>query len=142
MRYRQQSGFVLVLTLVILTALTLVSIPAMRASNVNMKVVSNEASQELLRNRVQRVIEQSVSNVSGTIYTDPSANKIVIDGQTVAVSKPKCVDTKVASGYSVDDDIPPEDVVWEVTANAEGASGSRITILQGVKIRMLAGSCV
>lgn len=142
MKQRKQSGFVLILTLIILVALSLVAIPAMRAANINMKIISNEANRDLLRNRVHRAVEVMVNDASGTTYTVPITHDIVVDGQNVKVAKPECISAQPASGYSVNDAIPPEDTIWEVVANAKSTSGSSVTVVQGLKIRMLAGSCV
>ena len=140
-RLPKQKGFVLILTLMLLVAISLVAIPAIRANIINMKIISNQHSKDLLRSKVNRAIEQMVSDVSGTTYIMPTAKTLNVDGQTVYITRPRCIASTVARGYSVDDEIPPEDTLWEVIATGKSSDGSEVTIVQGLKIRMLTGSC-
>lgn len=138
----KKSGFVLIITLIIMIALSLMSIPAFRVAMVNLQIINNAHDRDILQSKVSRAIERMVHDESGNNYIMPTASIITIDGQDIIINKPSCVATKPATGYSVDDEIPPEDTIWEVTATGQSKRGSSVSILQGLRIRMLAGSCI
>jgi hypothetical protein len=63
-------------------------------------------------------------------------------GVQVSVSARTCIYSAPASGYSAVSTIAPEDNLWEfsVTAN-DTFTKATSTMVQGAKIRQLAGSC-
>jgi Tfp pilus assembly protein PilX len=63
-------------------------------------------------------------------------------GVKVAVSKRVCQFSAPASGYSAVSTIAPEDNLWEFTVVVQDTfTNANSTMVQGTKIRQLAGSC-
>ncbi len=143
MKLKRNSGFVLIFTLMIMVAISLVAIPAMRSSTINMQIMNNDVNRALLKSRVERAIEQVVSlNPKDTnYYSDRSEVTLMVEGSPVTVTLPECLDSATAPGYSVGDITALEDVIWEFRATGFGDNGSSVTLVQGLKIRMHADSC-
>lgn len=141
MSQKSQIGAVLVVSLLMLLVMSLLAVSAINLSNTNLLIVNNMQAQQRAETLAQAAIEQVIS--SSAAFDDPSAQTVQVDGQDVAVTAARCIDSKTAGGYSAAWDLAPEDTAWELTATVEdSATGAIGTLTQGVKIRMVSGSCI
>lgn len=137
-RAHKQKGAVLVVSLLLLLALTLYAISGVNSSSTNLLVVNNLQGKQEARALAQGEIEQVIS--SSVSFDNPdSAVKTAVavgNGYAVDVEKPICLDTKDAFGYSATWGLTPQDKTWEVVASAtNGQSGATSTLHQGIEIK-------
>ncbi len=151
----RQRGIVLILSLIMLMALTLIAVSAIRLSTANLRTVANSQSRTEAMSTAQRTIDQILStnftdNIAGTAQT-----LTVTEGgksYTVAVARPclvrhvpvknvdlnialaddaKCLDT-LSNPYSA-----CADTIWQLQASSSsGWFGANVSITQGTGIRM------
>ena len=77
---REQQGFVLVLAIVLLAALTLVGVSSMNSASVELKAASNAQQHQIAFNTVQSLIEYSISDA--VAKTASGAAAPLLDYQT------------------------------------------------------------
>jgi hypothetical protein len=140
----REDGATLFVVLVMLVVLTLFALSVIQLSNLNAKAVGNMQFRKAVDVVSQSVIEQVLSS-SANFYS-PSAAPVIAagttQGMTVAVGNRICVASQAATGYSLAQQIIPEDDFWEfqVTVTDPISSASAV-VHQGVKVRMLANNC-
>lgn len=139
----RQRGMSLLVSLIMLVALMLLVVSAIRMSNAHLRTVSNMQAQNEAAGAAQQAIEQIVGDV-GNFYT-PVAKTIAIDINgdgtadfTVSVSAPTCLRMAAVPGYSVDfSESAPKETFWDIRAVVtDGRTGASVTVHQGVKVRM------
>ena len=164
---RREQGATLLVVLIMLVVVTLLGVAGMRMSTSSMQIVGNMQARKFTENVASQAIEDVMNSiapfnsptgnvtlrtggttVSATSYTgtSPASSDYVSlpspAGIKVAVSKRVCQFSAPASGYSAVSTIAPEDDLWEFTVNVQDTfTGATSAMVQGTKIRMLAGSC-
>ena len=157
-RARQQ-GATLILVLIMLIMLTLFAVSAMNTGTMNLKVVGNMQARKFAENVASQALEDVLNSVgpfnapNGAVTlrsggtTVPASPDVAVSlpspaGVQVSVSARTCIYSAPAAGYSAVSAIAPEDNLWEfsVTAN-DTFTKATSTMVQGAKIRQLAGSC-
>ena len=63
---KKQQGFVLVLAIVLLTAMTLIGVSSMNSASIELKAAANEQQHQIAFNAVQSMIEYSISDAVTT----------------------------------------------------------------------------
>jgi Tfp pilus assembly protein PilX len=151
--FGRQGGATLLVVLVMLVMITLFVVSMIRLSSTNLKVVGNMQALRALEASAQQAIESSIS--SYTFFSDaannagqwPAGNQYlvpapVINGYTITISRPGCISSGTATGYSLTSNISPEDTNWEVPASStDSITAAQINLVQGVKMRLPAGNC-
>jgi Tfp pilus assembly protein PilX len=152
-----QRGATLMVALIFLVMMTMFAISSINLSSVNLRIVNNMQSVKQMEAAVQDAVEQQISvsgnfartnqsNFSGgNTYTEITPASIFFPGDTtLTVTGPTCIDSQVAVGYTaVVDDIIPQDNVFQVNASIiDAVTGTRVSLSQGIGVRMLAGNCV
>jgi hypothetical protein len=150
---RKQSGVTLVVALVMLVMITVFAVAMVRLSNTSMQVVGNMQMQRSLEADAQSAVEEKIS--SPVMFYDAIDNKgqfltnNYVDVEApktrtvVRITKPVCVGKQDAYGYTLGSALTPQDNVFEIKATATNAmSGASVELVQGVKIRMAAGTCL
>ena len=134
---QRQHGSSLLLSLVMLVALTLLVVSAVRMSNSNLKTVGNMQFKNEAVAAAQQAIEQQVIGNVSNFYT-PVDQPISINGYTGTISAPVCLKMVPVPGYSVDFAASvPKDIYWDVKAVVtDTRTGASATLHQGVKVRM------
>jgi Tfp pilus assembly protein PilX len=143
MNRNKQKGTVLFIGLILLVVLTMLALVGMRTSNTQLRIVGNVQSARQVDSTAQLAIDQALNSIDA--FTSPTAPVTVPNlpaGVAVAVANRQCLRATRATGYSAVAKILPEDTVWNVEATAtDDRTGASVTVTQGVRIRMLAGSC-
>jgi Tfp pilus assembly protein PilX len=140
----RQRGATLLVVLVMLVVLTLFAVSVINLSNLNAKAVGNMQFREAAEGVAQNAIEQVLSN-SANFYS-PNAVPVIASnttqGMTVTVSNRICLASDAATGYSLAQQIIPEDDYWEFQVTVtDPVSSASVVAHQGAKIRMLANNC-
>jgi hypothetical protein len=145
---RRQEGTTLLVTLVMLVVITLLGIAAIRMSSSSLLVVGNMQAKRYVEDWGLQAIEQVLNSIAP--FNSPAAPVQVTKpdgsalpaGVEITVSNRTCLFAAPASGYSAVFSLAPEDNVWEfqVTVN-DSFTGARSTMVQGARIRQLAGAC-
>ena len=139
-----QRGSVLFISLILLVAMTMIAVASARVSTTQLGVVGNVQSAQRVQSAAQLGIEEVVGRIDA--FSDPTQNILVGNlpaGINVAVSDRRCLNTTPAAGFSAVMQLVPEDTLWAVDVQAtDSFTGAAATISQGVRVRMLAGSCV
>lgn len=150
-RLSRQRGMTLIVSLVMLVALTLFVLSMMNASRGNLIAVGNMQAQRQLEAAAQKVIEDRISSL--TFFTDAAANAgawpaglstipVAEAGYTVTLHRPVCIWAQPDEGTSATNPLVPELTVWRVRATAmDPVTGGAVDVSQGVRIRLLAGRC-
>ena len=145
-----ERGITLLVSLVMLVALTLFALGGFNQSSVNLKIAGNFQEQKRTEAVAQQAIERVISSPAGFSLT-PAAQTVCVNGTgagctggtNVAVTAPSCNYAVTAKGYTKQiGQLTPEDTDWEIRATvAAPVSGGRAAVVQGVRIRLLAGNC-
>lgn len=139
---RRQRGSVLFVSLVMLIMLTLVVVNSINISGVNLKIVGNMQHRAATEAAAQRAVEQVLSSATNFYAPTQAVAVTAPAGMTVTVGNRTCLAYGPAPGYSAISGMSPEDTQWDVRVTvADGVTGAATTMSQGVRIRMLAGSC-
>lgn len=151
-RSAAQSGASLLVVLVMLVTITLFVISMVRLSGTNLKVVSNMQTQRAMELSTQQAIENRISSITffndaiagtGTWAGGATTVSQTVNGYSVSITKPSCIGSQVAEGYSATSSLSPEDTFWDIPANStDSMTGSVISMSQGVKLRLAAGNCL
>lgn len=132
-------------SLIMLVMITLFAVTSINLSNSSMRVVGNYQMQKQMEMAAQQAIDQVMSR-SSSFGAGSSSSTITVNGFSVAVTNAACIFSTQATGFSASlssSAITPEDNDFEVIATVtDPISGARAVIHQGVRMRMLAGSCV
>ena len=124
--------------------MTMIAVASARISTTQLRLVGNVQSVQ----RVESVAQLGVEEVVGRIdaFTNPPQAITVGNlpaGISVAVSDRRCLSTSPASGFSAVMQMSPVDTIWAVDVQAtDSFTGAEATVSQGIRVRMLAGSCV
>jgi Tfp pilus assembly protein PilX len=139
---RAQHGATLVVVLIMLVVLTLFAVAVINLSNLNAKAVGNMQQRKNAEIVAQSAIEQVLSS-SAPFYTPTSVPAITApSGMTVNVSNRVCTGSAAATGYSLAQQLVPEDDFWDFQVSvSDNVTGANAVVHQGIKIRMLAGNC-
>lgn len=143
-RGNQSRGISLVVGLVMLIALTLLVVSAVRMSNSSLRIVGNQQVRAEASAAAQQAIEKVIS--SATSFYTPAAQNFDIDidndgvaDYAVQTAAPVCLQMVASDGYSYDfSQSAPQDTYWDVRAIATDKRGSGVTVTvhQGVRVRM------
>jgi len=139
---KRQQGATLLVVLVMLVVITLLGIASIRISGSNLLVVGNMQSRKFVENYALQAIEQVMNSIAP--FNAPTSPVAVTApaGLTVTVSNRTCTFSAPAPGTSAVSAIAPEDNNWEFSVSVtDSFTGARTTMVQGVKIRQLAGAC-
>ena len=146
----RQCGATLMVVLVMLVMITLFVVSMVRLSNTNLKIISNMQTQRALESSAQQALEDKLSQKS--YFDDAIANAGVwpagtnsidtsVNGYTVTLGRPVCIASEIAPGYSLTE-TALEDTFWELPATAtDPLTGAKVQIVQGIRMRLTAGSC-
>ena len=146
----RERGITLLVCLVMLVALTLFALSGFNQSSVNLKITGNFQVQKRTEAVAQQAIERVISSPAAFNLT-PAAQTVCVNGAgagctggtNVAVTAPSCNYAVTAKGYTKQiGQLTPEDTDWEIRATvADPVTGGRAAVVQGVRIRLLAGNC-
>ncbi|MGD8478398.1 MAG: hypothetical protein PVH05_15200 [Burkholderiales bacterium] len=138
-----QRGSVLFISLILLVAMTMIAVASARVSTTQLGVVGNAQSTQRVESTAQLGIEEVVSRIDA--FANPTQTITVGNlpaGISVNVSDRRCLNSVPAAGFSAVMAMSPEDTLWAVEVQAtDSFTGAAATISQGVRVRMLAGSC-
>lgn len=164
LRSRQQ-GATLMVALIMLVMLTLFAVSAIRTGNIGLKIVGNQQAQKRMEGAAQEAIEQIVSNLGNfdtSIVPAPTltvAQRICVNGLPpvitvnpsttactsgipVDVSPARCISSVRSQYDSLTQPMATYDNVWEfIMTVTDSVTGAKAVYHQGVKMRMLSGSC-
>lgn len=144
MTAKSQQGSVLFVSLILLVAMTMIAVASARVSSTQLQLVGNAQSKQ----RVESVAQLGVEEVVGRIDAFTNPTQVVTVGNlpagiNVAISDRRCLSTSPASGFSAVMQMSPVDTIWAVDVQATDTfTGATATVSQGIRVRMLAGSCV
>jgi len=146
----RERGVTLLVCLIMLVVLTLFAVSGFNQSSINLKIASNFQVQKRTEAVAQQAIEQVISSPAAFSLT-PVAQTVCVNGAgagctggtKVAVSAPVCNYAVTARGYTKQiGQLTPEDTDWEIRATAsDPVTGGRAAVVQGVRVRLLAGNC-
>jgi len=137
-----QQGATLVVVLIMLVVLTLFAVAVINLSNLNAKAVGNMQQRKNAEILAQSAIEQVLSS-SAAFYSPTAAVTVTApSGMAVAVSNRVCTGSTAATGYSLAQQLVPEDDYWDFQVSvSDNVTGANAVVHQGIKVRMLAGNC-
>lgn len=156
-----QRGMTLIISMVMLVILTLFVVSGIRIANINLRVTANYQWQKemeaLTDSAIEQLISASTSFDNALVQGGTAADQIIcangvvgaagscslINPQVGTVITPRCMSSKVATGYSKKiDAMSPDDNEWLIKATAtDSVSGAKVTVYRGVTVRMLANNC-
>lgn len=131
-------------SLILLVAMTMIAVASARVSTTQLNLVGNVQA----ISRVESIAQLGIEEVIGRIDAFSEPTKAIPVGNVpagfnVTVSDRRCVGSRTAPGFSAVTQISPEDTLWEVDVQVtDDLTGASTTMSQGVRVRMLAGSCV
>ena len=139
----RQEGATLLVVLVMLVVLTLFAVAVINLSNMNARAVGNMQQRKNAESVAQGAIEQVLST-SANFYSPAAAITVagLPTGMTATVSNRVCLGATPATGYSLAQQLVPEDDYWDFQVTVtDSVSGAATVVHQGAKIRMLANNC-
>ena len=149
--FRRQHGATLLVVLVMLVMITLFVLSMIRLSNTNLRVVGNMQAQKALASSAQQAVEVNLSTITffndainntGTWAGNVASRTTTINGYTITYTRPTCIYSLPATGYSATSNISPEDTDWELTVSStDPLTGATTSMAQGVKMRLPQGNC-
>lgn len=145
---QQQSGFVLVLALVLLAVMTLIGVSSMESSSMELKAAANAQQHQVAFNATQSVIEFGVSggtdlNFQSTVDQNISAANLpteVKDNASDISATSKHAGCSVGVGSSLQAGKGLSYNFFEITAEASNITGTA-TSIQGQGLRFPAAAC-
>jgi len=149
--FRKQGGATLLIVLIMLVMITLFAVSMIRLSSTNLKVVGNMQAQRALEASAQQAIENGISTYA--FFSDAANNTgqwpggtasvpKAVNGYSITMYRPACVNSVTAKNYSLTSNIAPEDTNWEVSAGStDSVTGAQVNLSQGVRMRLPAGNC-
>lgn len=158
-RYHQ-TGATLLVSLVMLVVLTVLAISMINSSSLNLKIAGNYQQQKIMEQGAREELENFISNAGNfsTTATAPTAvcvngidtsctagYHILISAPTNTALATTCIKSTTVTGYSLKPgELAPEDNDWEVQAlvvDPTDHSKVYMRIVEGTRVRMLAGNC-
>lgn len=144
MTAKNQQGSVLFISLILLVAMTMIAVASARVSTTQLGVVGNAQSVQRVESAAQLGVEEVVGRIDA--FSNPTQTITIGNlpaGINVTISDRRCLSTMPASGFSAVMQLVPEDTLWAVDVQStDDFTGAETTISQGVRVRMLSGSCV
>ena len=160
----QQRGATLLVTLVMLVVLTMFAISMVSSSNLSLKIINNFQQQKIMEQGANDTLESFISSAGNFSATSAAPAAICVNGLdnsctggykvliTTPTSTPStatlattCIKSTTASGYTKKiGELAPDDNDWEVQASIVDPSDMTkvyMKVVEGVRIRMLAGNC-
>jgi hypothetical protein len=138
MRSRQR-GAALIVSLLMLVAMTMLALATVNTSSVNLLIVGNMQERAEIDAAAAEAIEIMLSSYNNFDPPLPAHSR-EIAGWDVEIAQPECRSVAPAEGYSATFELAPLDTIWWVNASVNSGGGS-IEMNQGVRINMIAGSC-
>jgi len=137
-----QQGAVLIISLILLLAMTLLGVASINSSSVSLKIVGNLQSQKNAEETVLEGIEIVLGSAANFTSAGQGINSVTTStGENVTIEWVRCRSSEPAQGYSASMALVPEDNTWQVRGNYRNNEGAWSTVEQGVRMRQLAGSC-
>ncbi len=144
-----QRGATLLIALIFLVVMTLFGVSAINTSSMNLRIAGNMQFQHQATAAAQMGIDHVLASLSN--FTAPAAQNVAVDinqdgtpDYTAAVTAPVCTASQTAKGYSAEycaTGACPLDTSWEVSSTVNDAlTGAKVTVTQGVKVRLPGGS--
>lgn len=146
---KQQSGFVLVLALVLLAVMTLIGVSSMESSNMELKAAANAQQHQIAFNGTQSVIEFGVSGLTNVDYQNTAivqnvdTTKLptaVTDAASLLSGVSVHAGCSVGVGSSIQKNKGFSYNFFEITATASNKTGTA-TSIQGQGLRFPAAAC-
>lgn len=132
----------LLISLVMLVVITLLGVASIRMNSSSMLVVGNMQARKATEGIAARAIEQTVNSVAPFNSPTSSVSFTPPSGYSVTISNRTCLRSVAVSGYSALSAVAPEENYWEFSVTvSDSLTGARASMVQGVKVRQLAGSC-
>jgi len=149
---RKQNGAVLLTSLIMLVVLTLFAISMINSSSLGFRIASNFQAQKVMEQGVHEQMAKLISNPANfsapVVQPDACVNGVgaaCTGGYLVKVGMATCIGFGPAPGYSKKvGELDPQDNDFEVQATVvdpANPANKYMTIVEGVRVRMLAGSC-
>lgn len=139
---RSQSGMTLLIALAMLVVITILGISAIRMTGSSMLVVGNMQWKRSAENIAMLAIEQTMNSAAPFAAPTAPVTFNAPSGYTVTIGNRTCLRSTPASGYSALSAVAPEENIWEFTISVNDTiTGAQSSMVQGAKIRQLAGSC-
>ena len=143
--HQQQQGSTLLVSLIFLVVITLFGVSAINTSNLNLRIAANTQFQQQALAAAQLGIEKALGSV--TTFNTPSVQTMTLDvnkdgvtDYTATVSAATFLSSKAASGYSAEycaTGACPNDTNWELVSTVnDSVTGAKVTVRQGVKVRL------
>lgn len=140
----KQRGSVLFVSLVLLVAMTMIAVASTKIGTTQLSLVGNIQAAHRVESVANLGVEETIGSISA--FTDPTQAITVSNlptGINVSVSDRRCLNSAPALGFSAVMQMAPEDTLWEFDVNVtDSFTGASAKVTQGVRVRMLAGSCV
>ncbi len=139
--FERQQGAALIVTLIMLLAITLLAMTAINTSTISLRVTDNVRTVQEQEAALAQGIEIYVSDPRH--FHDGQSWQGEIDGMQVAIDEPRCVYSRPSTGSAdregVEDVQAPVETYWEFRASIDGLENGRSPVMsQGVRMRMLA----
>ncbi len=135
-----QKGITLLISMIVMALLMISTVTALKMTNVDLQIATNVEFKEDLKNQVEQAMEQSLNNID--TFMAPADEVIEVENTEVSMAGANCINAAPADGYSASITIVPENTFWQMSATAEDpVTGARVRVHQGVRIKLLAGSC-
>jgi len=137
---KQQEGMVLLTTMIVMVLTTMICMGMISVSDTDIRMVGNRQSARQAENIAMEVSEGILGNLDN--FSSPAALDYSENGYDITVSTTTCLTEAPVSGYSALVPLVPQQTYWEYQVEVtDPISGSKATVYQGVKLKMLAGSC-
>lgn len=145
---KQQSGFVLVLALVLLTVMTLIGVASMEGSSMELKATANAQQHQVAFNVTQSVLEFALSGTTNLNFqntADQNVNTALLPAavlaETLSLSGASVyAGCSVGVGSSLEEGKGLNYNFFEITSTASNATGTA-TSIQGQGLRYPAAAC-
>lgn len=146
---KQQSGFVLVLALVLLAVMTLIGVSSMESSNMELKAAANAQQHQIAFNGTQSVIEFGVSGLTNIDFQNTAIDQTVdilklptevTDNASSLSGTSVHAGCSVGVGSSIQKNKGFSYNFFEITATASNKTGTA-TSIQGQGLRFPAAAC-
>ncbi len=139
-RDNRQSGFVLILILVMMAVMTLIGISSMKSANMELRAAANAQQHQMAFNGVQSVIEFAVSSVGAglidyqTSNVTPQVVTHTVVNTTALSASAVYVGCTVGVGSSLEEGKGPRVNFFNITGSGANKTGSATsTQVQGVR---------
>lgn len=135
-----QQGFVVVVSLMLLVALSVIAAATARIAASDAGRVTNAHQAMVVRDGARQGLERALSDRD--FFGNDTTKSLSYRGLDVTVKAAECRDVQVMSGFSLKNKLSLEETYWEFEVNAtDTKSDTAIDALQGVRIVLAAGGC-